>query len=348
MHCARRSFLRQVMTWGLVPAAAAALAQEKARPLESGAKVTVSFNVLQTAPMAGTFPTMTMQQDLVAGQTFVGDGLEGRPFAFGVGGVGGAGGAGGCNSQLSIEPPESKVAGYPLVWSADAKVLEASTDRIVLSASWRRLAAQRDGAPVESSSDAIDSISLRETDRVILDFARAPGCLRNAALELTARVKEDPAFERTQIAYDLWLVHEAAGGKPTSLRAQVTASQGEKVPFEFPRQWLPAAASGESGEQRLAVTITGQLRGRLRSGGTLELALDTARSLSYVASDGSSDGGIGESGVKVVAVRPGEAVRVELPDPARGVAARDPRAAPMSKDLAGHAFAVIVRAQPLS
>src|SRR4029453_714057 len=146
MHRVRRSLLRQVVTWGLVPAAAAALAQEKARPLDSGAKVTVSFNVLQTAPMAGTFPTMTMQQDLVAGQTFVGDGLEGRPFAFGVG----AGGAGRCNSQLSIEPPESKVAGYPLVWSADARVLEASTDRIVLSARWGGLGGQEEGAPGET------------------------------------------------------------------------------------------------------------------------------------------------------------------------------------------------------
>jgi hypothetical protein len=345
MELRNRFVSMRVLGCLLVTAVAAAIAEEKPRALESTEKVTVSFRVLWTPLTGATSPSLTMAQDLAVGHAMVTDAMEGRPFSFGVGS-----GPQGCGGQLSIQSAESQVADHPLAWSADARVLEASTDRLVLSASWKRFVRGSDGTPIQSASQEVPRLLLREGDRVLLDFAPLPGsrCFRNAALELTARPKEDPARVARQIAYDLWLVHEAAGGKKTSARTQLTGRQGEQLPFAFARQKLPAVAGGGTAGPELQVEITGRVRGRERNDGSVELSLDASRVLSYVASDGSNDGGIGDAGQKIVSVRPGESIRVELPDPARGPAARDARASRMSEDLRGHSFAVIVTARPLS
>ena len=345
MECRSRSFWRRVVTWVLVPVAAAALAEEKPRPLEGGEKVRVTFTVFETFTSGATSDSHTIPFDLGLGQTAVGDAMHGMPFSFGV-----AGDPSGCGSHSGFQSAESLVAQYAVAWSADARVLEASTDRLVLSARWRRFARGSDGKPIESASEEIPSFSLREGDRVLLDFVHTPGsrCIRNAALEITAQVREDPAFAARQIAYDLWLVHETTDGRKTVERTQLTASQGERLPFAFSHQKLPALASGGTADQKLQVAVTGQMRGRIRSDGTLELSLVTNRALSYVAPDGSNDGGIGEGGEKLVDLRPGEAIRVELPDPSQGVARGDPRAPRMAQDLGGHSFAVVLSARPLS
>jgi hypothetical protein len=344
MDCTPRSFWRRAVTWILVPIAAAALAEEKPRPLEDGEKVSVTFTVLETSTSGATSRLHTIPFDLGVGQTAVSDLMHGNPFSFGV-----AGEPSGCGSRSGFQSAESILAEYPVAWSADARVLEASTDRLVLSASWRRLARGSDGGPIESASEEIPSFSLREGERVLLDFVRTPGsrCFRNAALEITAQVREDTAFASRQIAYDLWLVHETPGGKKTAARTQLTAGQGERLPFTFPRQKLPALVRVTT-DHELQVTITGKVRGRIRSDGSLELSLTTDRMLSYLASDGSDDGGIGEGGEKIVDIRPGETIQVELPDPSQGVARADPRASRMAQDLAGHSFAVVLRARPLS
>jgi hypothetical protein len=340
-----RSFWRRVVTWVLMPVTAAALAEERPRPLEGGEKVRVAFTVFETFTSGATSALHTIPFDLSLGQTAVGDAMHGTPFSFGV-----AGDPSGCGSQSGFQSAESLVAQYAVAWSADARVLEASTDRLVLSASWRRFARGSDGKPTESASEQIPSFSLREGDRVLLDFVHTPGsrCFRNAALEITAQVREDPAFASRQIAYELWLVHEMTDGRKTVERTQLTASQGERLPFAFSHQKVPALASGGTADQKLQVAITGQVRGRIRSDGTLALSLATNRTLSYVATDGSSDGEVGEGGRKTVDIRPGEAIRVELPDPSQGAPRGDPRAPRMAQDLEGHSFAVVLSARPLS
>jgi len=240
MGCRPRTLWSRVVTWVLVPLGAAALAEERPRPLE-GEKVSVTFTLLETFTSGGTSPLMTMQQDLGVGQTMVGDVMQGTPFSFGL-----AGGAAGCSSQLAMQSAESQLAQHPVAWSADAKVLEASTDRLVLGASWKRLARGSDGGPTESASEQIPSFSLGEGDRLLLDFVRAPGsgCIRNAALEITAQIKEDPVLASSQIGFELWLVQETTDGKKAAARTQLTAGQGERLPFAFPTQKLPALANG--------------------------------------------------------------------------------------------------------
>jgi hypothetical protein len=328
----------------LVSVAGGALAEEKPRALESGERATVSFEMLHTFTSGATSRVHMIPVDLSVGQAAVGDVMRGTPFSFGVGGD-----PSGCGSQSSFQSAESQIAAFPVAWSADARLLEASTDRLLLSVTWRRFERGSDGKAVEVASEDISSVELREGERVLLDLARPPGstCFRNSALEITARLKEDPALAARQIAYDVWLVHEATGGKRTTARTQLTGSQGERLPFAFPKEKLPALASGGAADAKLQVGVSGDLRGRVRADGALELSLATERMLSYVDADGSNDGGVGEGGEKVVRVQPGESIRMELPGPANGPSRGDARVPRMSQDLAGHVFALIVTAKTL-
>jgi hypothetical protein len=177
---------------------------------------------------------------------------------------------------------------------------------------------------------------------MLLDLARPAGseCTRNAALEVSAELKEAPSSATRQIGYDLWLVHEDERGRQTE-RAQLTARQGEQMRWTFPMQRL--AASGDT----LQVTVSGRIRGRIRGDGALELSLQTERHLAYVSADGSSDGGVSDGGEKRVRVKPESTIRIELPGPGEGPTRGDPRVPRFTRDLAGHRFALIVTAKPL-
>jgi hypothetical protein len=229
-------------------------------------------------------------------------------------------------------------------------VTEASTDRLVLSSRWDRFTRGADGRPARAAGASIPRLSLREGERVLLDLVASPSseepaCMRNFALELTAELKEDPALAGKQIAYDLWLVHDGPGGEKTSRRWAATSRHGEKTGYQFGNEMLQAHTAGD-GAQQLQVSVTGHVRGRIRKDGSLELALGTERVLSYVSPDGGGgDGGVSESGEKYVRVQPGEVIRVELPGSPRGAGRREEL---MTRDLAGHSFALVLSARPLS
>jgi hypothetical protein len=269
------------------------------------------------------------------------------PFAFGA-----LGGPGGCGAGLATEPVAAVLARYRYAWTADVTLLEATIDKLVLGATWGRFESRPAGSPVRSAGETIPQVSLREGERLLLDFvapspAGEPACMRNFALELTAELKEDPALAGKQIAYDLWLVHDAPSGEKTSRRWAATSRHGEKTGFQFAHEMLQAHTAGD-GAQQLQVGVTGHVRGRIRKDGSLELALRTERMLSYVSSDGGTgDGGESETGEKVVRVQPGEVIRVELPGVAPG-AGKGERHERFARDLAGHAFALVLRAGPPS
>jgi hypothetical protein len=338
------TFRRGVLAWGLVPLVVAGHTAEKPHPPGGREKVSVTFNLLATFREGATVPMASMGPiDLAAGEGLVG---AVSPFAFGA-----EGGSDGCGAGLAIEQVEATLERYPIAWTADVKVEEANTDRIVLSGRWERFAKGAGGRPIRAAGASMPRLSLHENERVLLDLVEPPSsggsrCMRNFALELTARLTEDPALASRQIAYDLWLLHETKEGTKAAAHTQLTGTQGERVSVSFPAQTLPARAGSGARDRALHVTFTGHVRGRVRSDGTIALALNAMRSLSYVAPDGSTDGGMSEGGEKGVELEPGEAVRLEVPDPIHGAARGEARATRMARDLAGHSFALVCRARP--
>jgi hypothetical protein len=138
-------------------------------------------------------------------------------------------------------------------------------------------------------------------------------CYANLALELEARIAEDPALADRRIGYDLWLVEEGPGGPSTTRRWQVTGKQGEAEEFRFEtlRRSIPLSGIGGETPARVETHVSGEVRSRLTSDGALEVAIQAKRGDSLEHGHWS----IGGWGSKRVRVAPGESVRLELPSP---------------------------------
>jgi hypothetical protein len=329
--------VRRTLPCLLVLLATAVVAQDDVRP-QGREKAHVTVRMLRTAPGGATQPMMAMGPFDLA----VGERIPPTVFAAGAAGVDSPG----CDARMTMEPPEAVLGRLSLVWTVAAEVRRIETDRIALDVTWQRLKRGESGTPL-GGGPTLESITLREDERVLLDFADGTRpdslCARNFAIELTAGLAEDPALTRRQIAYDVWLVHEAPGGQRKSRHLELTANQGEESAFQFPYQRLPAAAAPNGhGERELQVDVKGTLRGRVRPDGTIDLSLRTNRSLWYVSPDGSGES-VGDGGDKILSVHPQETIRVELPGATRNTQQPDRYA----RDLSGHSFALVLQARPL-
>jgi hypothetical protein len=121
---------------------------------------------------------------------------------------------------------------------------------------------------------------------------------------------------------------------------KATGRQGQKLDFEFPHTLLPQQAGSEAGDgPDLKVSVGGQIRGRVRKDGSIDLGLQVRRNLWFVAGRASATTGGGE---KRLRLQPGETIRVDVPSSGAG-----PDADRYGRSLSGHSFGLIITATPL-
>jgi hypothetical protein len=278
-------------------------------------KVHLELRLLATSARFGTMPSGSMSGDLAVGESQVWSltvGLDPDPR-----------GAAACRTQVHIPAPEVLQRDVPdwaaHLWEARLTVRTASLEKIELEVAWRRLVRGQDGKPHEAAGDS-RAVTLGEGQRRLLDFVAVPkvpaweSCYSNLALELEARIAEDPALADHRIGYDLWLVDEGPRGPSTNRRWQVTGKQGkaEEFDFETVRRSIPVSGIGGETSARVETHVSGQVRARVTSDGALEVAIVAHRSDSLEQGHWS----IGGFGSKRVRVAPGESMRLELPSPA--------------------------------
>jgi hypothetical protein len=338
MDSRTRRLLRKTLPCLLIPLVGAVLAGDDGRPVAGAQKASVSVHMLRTARGGATIRTMSM------GPFGLAPGEKVPPTVFAVGG-----GPQGCSEEMTVrESPDGMLGGFPLVWTVDVEVRSVSTDAIVLGIAWERLTRAGNGRDKLAGSSKPEQVTLREGERVLLDFAdRFPSgealCAQSVAIEVTAEVAEDPALAHRQIRYDLWLVHDAPGRPRASRQLELTTTHGQQATFQFPHQTLPVLAkpTAHQPETALQVDVKGTLRGRVRPDGTLDVSLETHRSLWYVSSHGGEH--VGDGGQKFLHLGPQEIIRVDLPGTTRNTMQPERYA----RDLSGHSFALILRARPL-
>ena len=300
-----------ILALGLV-SLGAGLTQGDGQEDLSPQKVHLELRSLATSASLATFPVGSMADDMAVGESHVWSltvGLD--PDA-----------AAACHTQVSISAPEVLQRDVPdwaaHVWEARLTLRSATLERIELDLAWKRLARGQDGKPNEAAGDS-RKVTLGEGQRRLLDFVAVPkvpawqSCYSNLALELEARIAEDPALADRRIGYDLWLVEEGPGGPSTTRRWQVTGKQGEAEEFRFETLRRSIQLSGIRGQTpaRVETHVSGQVRSRMTSDGALEVAIQANRGDSLEHGSWS----IGGWGSKRVRVVPGESIRLELPSP---------------------------------
>jgi hypothetical protein len=207
-------------------------------------------------------------------------------------------------------PPPAWMRQYDYFWKVDVKPVSIAPDGIAFEIDWQR-GEFKDGAMVATLRDH-RVVTLRQGEKHLLDFvACAPpdGPNANVFLEARASIAEDPAFADAAFDYDLWLTHQTFDGRKITRHAIVGGRQGERVGFGFASIPLPLDASAPAeAASPYRLDVSGAITGRLRSDGTVQLALEPMRQQSF---DGGR-GGYG-AGIKVFTVRPDETTIVALP-----------------------------------
>jgi hypothetical protein len=339
MQIATRRIRFRVLFGLLLPLAGVGMAQDGSAPAWGGERARLTLGLLQTWESKATRRMFALGPiDVAAGDRLPDAQLPEIAFALEREGDD-------CEGSMTFESAETLLETHALVWTASFEVLSASTDRIELRGRWRRLGKGARGRPEELAADPDARLNLREGDRVLLDFARSPDprCARSFALELSAELAEDPALAREQVGFEMWLVHESPGAEKRSDYLRLTATQGQELAFQFPHVRVPASVGSHEVATELHIDVRGTVRGRIRPDGSIDLSLESERTLWYVAPDGAGEH-VGDGGEKLLNVRPGEVLRVELPGPTRNTQ----RPERYARDLAGHSFSLILRARVVS
>jgi hypothetical protein len=206
-------------------------------------------------------------------------------------------------------------AGRPLVtWRLAFRLQAFDGQTATIEVRWRRDV--EEGASLQPAVGYDGTFTWRasEGDSRVLDLVRQvpaarPGC-DSQAITLEYKAIGPDELREAAIAYDLWLVQRLPSGDTHTRRLQATGRQDDAVLFGFPAVAIDAPGGvGTPVGATLDVTVQGQIRGRVRRDGRLDIAVDAGR---LVMARGLGPG-LGASGRTHLTVVPGETVELEPP-----------------------------------
>lgn len=199
-------------------------------------------------------------------------------------------------------------------WQLDVKMLSVETDKITFDVA---LARTHRAEPMEIVRNTFH-LTLREDEPRIIDLVHGSpsSACDTVFIELSASVAEEPAASRSSIDWDLWLNN---GRAPGVAQRHVITRHGEAGPFDFDAIKTTAVTLDKETEEAY-VQLTGQVRGRVRPDGSIDVALSTTRSVVFDPTVRANPLGLrnagpggGGSGQKNFIMKPGEAVKIVLP-----------------------------------
>jgi hypothetical protein len=197
------------------------------------------------------------------------------------------------------------------IWRFDVSMREVATDKIMFDLTWERTSRAMPSESVRRT----ERLTLREGEPHTVDLvhnAQKSECLR-VMVEIVAHLTEDPEFYGKTLDWDLWL----SGTQTTPVHKSLTSPQGESAAFQFEPILVPTTRpAGQPGNASMHVHVYGQLRGRIRADGNIDVALNAQRLVNYGENSQRFPRLMarpGDSGQKNFIIRPGEIVRIVLP-----------------------------------
>ncbi len=209
-----------------------------------------------------------------------------------------------------------------MAWLVKVRPVAVEIDTAQLDIDWQRF--ENAGGVSHRIAGDRRTVTMRRGQRRVLDLvqSRGTGTLANVVVEIEVTGVTDPAYSDVSLAYDLWFVEEDAAGQKVARRLAVTGGQGERVPFSFaPIEYsLNRSGRGPKVNASIDVVLSGDLAGRLRPDGTLDVTVTASRVLRCVGGGAVSR----ESGTRDYNVRTGGTIALELPAPDGSCGLPDP------------------------
>lgn len=206
-------------------------------------------------------------------------------------------------------------------WWVDARVLEASVERVRLEFTWERHV-RGAGGVMRVDKTETKSVLLREDERHVIDFVPTSSQFGGASLlfMVETEIQENPEFENAILRYEVWLHDECAPRSSQTQRAILSARQGDKMEFTIGgwRQPVTQLKDDQGHPFSVVTEYSGTIRGRLRTDGSIDAFLGVGRWMDTVETGEPRAGGIGDGGSKRVNLQPGETVKIVLPKTSGG------------------------------
>ena len=205
--------------------------------------------------------------------------------------------------------PEAAVS-----WGIEGRVVSVDRDMVTLDLHWQRRVASTGFDPA-TAMDQHQRVTLRDGHSRPFDLVRTgeagPDACQWFVAEYGVDLLDPPEVEHAVLQYVIWLVHRERDGREVTRRFQKNGEQGEVVNYEFPRLFHTSDGVPLSTEREgaLATILFGEIKGRVRLDGLIDLTIDTVRTVK------SEQGNTSSNGRKLLTVKPGETVEVQIPPP---------------------------------
>jgi hypothetical protein len=186
-------------------------------------------------------------------------------------------------------------------------MLEVATDRIKFELSWVRTSRLALGEVLRKTQQ----FTMREDESRAIDLihGKQGSDCDSVVIEVIASIADDRVFAGKTLEWDLWL---ANGTRVDPDHRALTSTHGESAAFEF--EPLPTSQTFGDGSIVFA-QVYGLLRGRVRSDGTIDVALNMNRVVSVDPTSSRTPRNAirSGSGQKNFILKPGETVKIVLP-----------------------------------
>lgn len=210
-----------------------------------------------------------------------------------------------CAPGSGLEAPSQAV----VVWRADATLRSFDASGATIDVHWSRAVEDRD-AVNDGSLDRHVSMHLVEGQRDVLDLVRmAPGAdpsCDGAAIMVNFALQDSRALVNSLLEYDIWLIDRDRTGYETIDHVTTRGLQGRSIDYAFTP--IKYAADGTvSRDGTVQVDLRGQVKGRVRRDGRIDLVVGASR----MRTEGRL--GTGDGGGTMATVGQGETVEFQLP-----------------------------------
>jgi hypothetical protein len=217
--------------------------------------------------------------------------------------------ANGYSVAAQDDQPIRRFDDYRYSWEFDIRLLSTDVDSVTFDLVWQRMdlvAGNKTAAAGERQT-----ITLAQGDRHVLDFVpcTADSSYANVVIDVQASPLENPPYAGQKLAYEMWMVQNAADGTKTTRQISITGRQGERSSFQFEPVPLPLDLRAAPGvDSPFKVYMDGTICGRLTPDGLIQIVLQSRRSYRFREQGGGSG-----NGMKPFTMKPGETVSIDLP-----------------------------------